>query len=142
MKKTVTKNKRDICLKNRIKNFIMFALLLGVEIVIGRWGTGIVRNYIGDVLVIPTIYFFLRMTFFGRDSGFSVYVLPLITFMLGGMAEIVQMVDFNGIFGIPRDSLLGILVGNVFDLRDILCYFVGLLLIGLYLLIERKGLNE
>ena len=129
-------------MKNRIKYFIMFALLLGIEIVIGRWGTGIVRSYIGDVLVIPTIYFFLRMTFFERDSGFSVYVLPLITFMLGGMAEIVQMVDFNGIFGIPRDSLLGILVGNVFDLRDILCYFVGLLLIGLYLLIERKGLNE
>ena len=98
-----------------------------------------IRSYMGDILVIPTIYFFLRMTFFERDSIFSVYVLPLFTYMLGWMAEIVQFVEINSILGIPRDSFLGIFVGNVFDFRDILCYFVGLLLIGLCLMTEGKG---
>ena len=38
-----------------------FVLLLVVEIIIGKYAHGFIRAYIGDVLVIPLIYCFVRI---------------------------------------------------------------------------------
>ena len=48
------KNKRWLAL-------CCFAALLAVEILIGRFGHGFLRAYVGDVLVIPLIYCFVRI---------------------------------------------------------------------------------
>ena len=87
-------------MKIRIKFIIAFIILLLAEIAIGKWGRGFVRGFVGDVLVIPTIYMLLRATFFGKDSIFSVYVLPFLCYYLGWWAEILQAIGILDILGI------------------------------------------
>ena len=54
----------------------LFAALLFTEIMIGMYAHGFVREYIGDVLVMPAMYFFVRI-FTGRSPR----TLPLILFV-------------------------------------------------------------
>ena len=124
--------------KLRIKYSIAFIVLLLIEIAIGKWATGMIRGFVGDVLVIPTIYFMLRAIIFVRDGIFSVYVLPLLCYSLGWHAELVQAFDITGRLGIDKSSLLGIIIGGHYDLWDCLAYLIGLYLIGIYLAFEKR----
>ena len=126
-------------MKIRIKFLIAFIILLLAEIAIGKWGRGFVRGFVGDVLVIPTIYMLLRAAIFGKDSIFSVYILPFLCFFLGLVAESLQAIGILDLLGINRDSLLAIMLGGHFDWLDILAYFLGLCVIGIFLVIEKRA---
>ena len=129
-------------MKIRIKFIIAFLILLLAEIAIGKWGRGFVRGFVGDVLVIPTIYMLLRAAIFGKDSIFSVYILPFLCFFLGLVAETLQAIGILDILGINRDSLLAIILGGHFDWLDILAYLLGLYTIGVFLAFESKGKED
>ena len=101
-----------------------FVLLMVVEIIIGKYAHGFIRAYIGDVLVIPLIYCFVRI-FYVRPAVW----LPAAVGGLGILAEMLQYFNLCGLLGIPKRSLLGILLGSSADLGDIVCYAVGVLLI-------------
>jgi Protein of unknown function (DUF2809). len=101
-----------------------FVLLLAVEIIIGNFAHGFLRAYVGDVLVIPLIYCFVRI-FYVRPAVW----LPAAVGGLGILAEILQYFDLCGLLGIPKGSLLGILLGSSADFADIVCYVAGTLLI-------------
>ena len=101
-----------------------FATLLAVEILIGTFAHGFLRAYVGDVLVIPLIYCFLRI-FYVRSAVW----LPAAVGGLGIFAEMLQYFNLCGLMGIPKGSLLGILLGSSDDFADIVCYAVGVLLI-------------
>lgn len=113
-----TKNKKFI------EAACCFAVLLAAEVIIGRFGRGFIRAYLGDVLVIPLIYCLIRI-FYSRPNKF----LPALTGGLGILAEIIQYFNPCEIFGIDRESLLGIMLGSVADIRDVLCYVTGVILI-------------
>ena len=108
----------------RLLALCCFAVLLAVEIVIGKFAHGFLRAYVGDVLVIPLIYCFVRI-FYVRPAVW----LPAAVGGLGILAEVLQYFDLCGLLGIPKGSLLGILLGSSADLGDILCYAVGTVLI-------------
>lgn len=101
-----------------------FIVLLAVEIMIGRFADGFIRAYVGDVLVIPLIYCFVRI-FYVRPAVW----LPAAVGGLGILAEMLQYFNLCGLLEIPKGSLLGILLGSSADFADILCYAVGVLLI-------------
>ncbi len=111
-------------LSERIPALCGFVLLLVIEIIIGKSAHGFIRAYVGDVLVIPLIYCFVRI-FYVRPAAW----LPAAVGGLGILAEILQYFDLCGLLGIPRGSLLGILLGSSADLADIVCYSAGTLLI-------------
>ena len=111
------KNKRLLAL-------CCFVLLLAVEILIGKFGHGFIRAYVGDVLVIPLIYCFVRI-FYVRPAVW----LPAAVGGLGILAEVLQYFDLCGLLGISKGSLLGILLGSSADFADIVCYAAGTLLI-------------
>lgn len=129
-------------IRKRAGYLITFSVLLIIEIIIGKWSTGFIRGYVGDILVIPTLYFLLRAILFAKDSIFSVYVLPFICYSLGWMAELLQLIDITGILGIEKGSLIGIILGGSCDLRDVLAYLIGLYLTGLMLAVLSKERNE
>ena len=108
----------------RLLALCCFAVLLAVEIVIGKFAHGFLRAYVGDVLVIPLIYCFVRI-FYVRPAVW----LPAAVGGLGILAEVLQYFDLCGLLGIPKGSLLGILLGSSADFADILCYAVGTVLI-------------
>ena len=120
----------------RFKYTVLFLAVVMVEVLIALFATGPVRGYLGDVLVIPLLYFFFRALFFPKDSIFSIYVLPFICYGFGWLAEVLQALSVAKSLGIPSDSPLGVALGGVFDFKDGFCYLLGFLLIGLFLALE------
>ncbi|MBR5974565.1 MAG: DUF2809 domain-containing protein [Clostridiales bacterium] len=126
----------------RFKYAVIFLSLFMVEVLIALFARGAVRGYLGDVLVIPAIYFFLRAVFFPKDSVFSIYVLPFLCYFTGWLAEVLQALHVARSLGIESSSPLGIMLGGVYDLKDGLCYLLGLMLIGLFLALETKWKDD
>ena len=117
---------------------VIFAVLLIAEILIGAYlNSGIVRGYIGDMLVMPAIYFFIR-TFWNKPSRGNTLLLPAALFILGTAAELLQAVDITGILGIEKGSILAISLGTVCDPVDMLCYGIGIVFVYIYLFSEKK----
>ena len=129
-------------MKNRIRYGIAFTLLLLIEIAIAKFASGFIRGYVGDILVIPLIYFFLRMLLFPKNGIFSVYVLPFITYSMGWIAEVLQAFHFAELLGLDKNSPIYIALGGIFDLRDGVCYLLGLYLIGIFLAVESKWTDD
>lgn len=114
----------------------IFLALLLTEICIGAFlSSGFIRFYLGDILVLPVLYFLVRI-FWVRPSRGNCLILPLGLFGVGAMAELVQAFGLAGRLGIARDSLLGILIGSVCDPMDLLCYGIGTVLTFGYLFAE------
>ena len=123
-------------MKKRIRYAIFFVVLLLIEVLIAKFTTGFVRGYIGDVLVIPTVYYLIRCMLFPKDGIFSMYVLPFLCYSLGWVAEVLQAFHITDLLGIQKGSVLAIALGGVFDLQDGVSYLFGLYLIGLFLFLE------
>ena len=118
----------------RIKYLIIFIFIFMVEVFIGAYShSGIIRNYVGDILVIPVMYFFIRIIYPKRMRK-----LPYILFLFAVIVEILQYMKINNILGIEGSSLLGILLGSTGDIKDILCYFIGTIIIIIIDVIENR----
>lgn len=89
---------------------------------------GFIRDYGGDILIIPLLYSFIRI-FCVKDSKAARLYLPLGLFVLGVCTELLQATDLIGVLGVKRNSIFGIIIGSTFDLKDILCYLTGTVLI-------------
>lgn len=100
-----------------------FLLLLSTEIVIGIYGLGIVRAYVGDVLIVMLLYCLIRI--FTNALPRS---LPLWLFGLGCFMELLQLFRFAELLGFSEDSLPAVILGTRADWRDVLCYALGTLL--------------
>ena len=118
----------------RIKYLIIFIIIFMVEVFIGAYShSGIIRNYVGDILVIPVMYFFIRIIYPKR-----IRKLPYILFLFAVIVEILQYMKINNILGIEGSSLLGILLGSTGDIKDILCYFIWTIIIIIIDVIENR----
>ena len=107
----------------------MFVILFIIEIFIGIFmHQGFIRDYGGDMLIIPLLYAFIRI-FWVEDSKATRLYLPLVLFLFGVCVELLQAVDLTGILEVRRNSLLGIIIGSTCDWKDILCYLTGAVLI-------------
>lgn len=116
-------------LKNRrIKYAIAFLLLLAIEVIIAVYvHDKIIRPYLGDVLVVVVLYLGVRI-FIPEGIKF----LPLYIFLFATMVEVLQLFNLIQFFHIENNRFLQILIGSVFDVKDILCYGIGCLLLGAY----------
>ena len=134
VKENMEKERRK--LHPRFKYAVLFLALFMVEVLIALFARGAVRAYLGDVIVIPALYFFLRAMFFPKDGIFSVYVLPFLCYFTGWLVEILQALSVPKALGFSASSFPGVILGGTYDHKDGLCYFLGLLLIGLFLAVE------
>ncbi|HBR55217.1 MAG TPA: DUF2809 domain-containing protein [Flavobacteriaceae bacterium] len=106
------------------RNILIFTLLLVTEIAIAVFHFHkFVRGFIGDVLVITLLFYFLRC--FTRLR--TLYLAGLV-FLLGVLVELVQ---YSGMLNplLKNTAVLRIVVGTTFDWKDILAYGIGTLLI-------------
>lgn len=119
----------------RLLHLALFLLLLSAEVLIALFvHDGFVRPYIGDVLVVGVIYFFLRI-FLPEGAPW----LPGAVFVFAVLAELSQYFRLAELLGITN-PVLRTLLGSVYDGKDILCYGAGCVLLGVYeLLYRRKG---
>lgn len=114
--------------KQRISYAIAFVILLVIEVLIALFvHDTFIRPYIGDVLVVVVLYMALRI-FIPNGCKF----LPLYIFLFAALVECLQFFNLTQILGVENNTFLRIVIGSVFDVKDILCYGVGSILLGIY----------
>ncbi|MDE6004643.1 MAG: DUF2809 domain-containing protein [Oscillospiraceae bacterium] len=114
---------------------LLSAILLVMEILIGKFvpsGT-LLRDYGGDILVIPLIYCLIRIFVKILPKA-----MPLLVCGIGFFAEITQYFHLSDRLGFTRGSLMSILLGTSFSWLDLLCYLIGMLLIYAGILLKSK----
>ena len=119
----------------RIFYLIVFILLMVVETLIALYvHDDFIRPYIGDVIVVMVLYSFVRI-FIPENYR----LLPLYIFIFSVAVEVMQYLKIINILGLQNNSFARVIIGSVFDLKDIACYGIGCLILALYeILIKYK----
>lgn len=92
-----------------------------------------IRPYFGDVLVVILVYSAVRVIFPEKPK-----LLPIYVFIFAVLVEVSQYLDLAELLG--GGVILSTIIGTSFSWLDILCYFVGTLLIYPVDLLFRKTL--
>lgn len=111
----------------RIISLITFAALLITEIFIALYvHDDFIRPYMGDVLVIPVIYSFIRIFI-----PLKCRLMPLYVFAFAVFTELMQYIKIVDILHI-ESRFLRILIGTSFSFADILCYLAGSIIVMIW----------
>ena len=111
-------------MKKRMIYACITLLLLVVEVLIALFvHDNFIRPYIGDVLVTVLICTFLRIFILK-----GVKPLPLYVFIFALGVEVLQYFRIVELLGFSGNRFLSILIGSVFDVKDVVCYGVGCVL--------------
>lgn len=99
----------------------MTVFWLAVEVVIACYvHDRFIRPYVGDVLVVVVVYCFVRIWV---PQG--VRLLPLYVFLFAAGVEVLQYFHLVELLGVGNNTFLRVVLGSVFDVKDILCYGIG-----------------
>lgn len=111
--------------KKRIIYIILTIALLTIEVLIALFvHDSFIRPYVGDVLVVMVLYTFIRI-FIPEKVKF----LPSYILCFAVLVEMLQYFRIVEVLGLSDNRFFSILIGSVFDIKDIICYAVGCLLI-------------
>ena len=109
--------------KRRLVFGLISLVLLGVEILIGLFAHGWIRNYIGDLLVVILIYTIIRTIYPNRMKRW--YIIPTAVILFAFGVEFLQLWGFCDRFGITN-RFLRIIIGTGFSFVDLLSYAIGI----------------
>ena len=108
---------------NKIRYLITFIIILIIECLIAIFlKNGFARENIGDVLFVPCIYTMLKIIF-PKIKYLALYVL-----MFAIIIELMQLFNITTLIS-NSNKILYIALGGTFDIKDIMCYIVGYILI-------------
>jgi hypothetical protein len=98
------------------------AALLAVEGAIARGliPGALVRNSVGDLLVIPLLYVLVRAL-----ANLAPGLTLVVVLAVGLAAELLQYVHLADLLGLRQGSLASIVLGNTFSSSDLLMYGIG-----------------
>ena len=115
-------------MKKRILYLTATIVLLIIEVLIALYvHDDFVRPYVGDMLVVVVVYTFVRIFIPER-----IRLLPLWVFIFAVAVEILQWFHIVDLLGLTDNRFFRVLIGGVFDVKDILCYAVGCIMLGGY----------
>ena len=122
--------------KQRIKYLITFTILLCIEILIAICvHDTFIRPYVGDLLVVVVLYCIVRVIIPDKYR-----LIPFWIFVFAAFIECLQYMKWVERFGIENNAFLRILMGATFDWKDIVCYGIGCILLGIYEWLIQKGI--
>ncbi len=109
----------------RIVYAVITAVLLVVEVLIALFvHDNFIRPYVGDVIVVMVIYTFIRIIIPKR-----VRLLPGYILCFAVLVEVLQYFRIVEVLGLSDNRFFSVLIGSVFDVKDIICYAIGCVLI-------------
>lgn len=124
--------------REKIKYSVAFLLLLMTEVLIALYvHDDFIRPYIGDVLVVIVVYCFIRIWLPDKCK-----MLPLYVFFFAVGVEGLQYFDLVSRLGLEENVFLRVLIGSVFDWKDMLCYAVGCVMLVGYEMVGRGRGND
>ena len=124
-------------MKKRLIYGVSTVILLIIEIIIGLYAHGWIRNYLGDVLVVILLYTLCRTV--NSNWPTKWYVLPTVILVFAFGVEFLQLWGFCDRFGITN-RLLRIIIGTGFSIEDLVSYTIGIVpcYVVEYLTMRRK----
>ncbi|MBD5135072.1 MAG: DUF2809 domain-containing protein [Lachnospiraceae bacterium] len=115
-------------MRKRVYYGIATFILLLLEIVIALFvHDDFIRPYVGDMIVVIVIYTFVRIWLPEK-----VRLLPMYIFIFAVFVELLQYFRIVEILGLQDNRFMRILIGSVFDIKDIACYLVGCTLLAVF----------
>ncbi|MGL4990962.1 MAG: DUF2809 domain-containing protein [Sarcina sp.] len=117
------------------KYLISFIIFFIIEILIALFvHDNFIRPYIGDILVIILIYTFIRI-FVDNAKNLPIYI-----FFFAVFIEVLQLIKIVELLGMQDNKIISIIIGTTFDVKDLMCYFIGsIILIGFEFIKNRKN---
>lgn len=109
------------------KYFLAFIVILLIEILIATYATGFLRHTIGDVLAVILLYCFIK-NFLTVSITKTLIIVLVISFSI----EFLQLTNLQDIYPERMEKYLRIILGNSFDVGDLLTYCIGALLIFIF----------
>lgn len=120
--------------KKRIAYGIATVVLFVVELLIALFvHDKFIRPYVGDVLVVVLIYTFVRI--FVPEG---VRLMPLYIFLFAAGVEVLQYFRIAELLGLSDNRILSVVIGSVFDVKDIVCYGAGCGLLFVYEFVKER----
>lgn len=120
-------------IRKRLLNLALFLTILVIEVLIALFiHDSFIRPYVGDVLVVAVVYFFLRI-FIPEKYPW----LPAAVFVFAAAVEFSQYLGLTDRLGITN-PILRIALGSVYDTTDIVCYGIGCAFLAAYEWVRRK----
>lgn len=111
--------------KKRLIYTLITIALLTIEVLIALFvHDSFIRPYVGDMLVVIVLYTFIRI-FIPEKVKF----LPSYILCFAVLVEVLQYFRIVELLGLADNRFFSVLIGSVFDIKDIICYAVGCLLI-------------
>lgn len=115
-------------MKLNFKFLLAFVCLLAIETLIAlfvrdQW----IRPFVGDILVVILIYCLIK-TFVARRVDW----LPAYIFLFAVLVEISQYFNLAQLLQIEDNRFATTIIGSTFDWKDILCYFIGCLILTVF----------
>lgn len=122
----------NVTTKKRLCYLFTTVILIFIEVLIALFvHDAFVRPYLGDVLVVIVLYTFVR-SFLPEQCPF----LPALIFLFAAGVEGLQFIHIVELLGLEEIAFFRVLIGSVFDRKDIVCYAVGCLILGGYELLR------
>lgn len=107
---------------------LAFMLFLIIEVIIAIYiHDNFIRPYVGDMLVVIVVYCFIRIFIPEKCS-----LVPLYVFLFAAFVEGLQYFELVKRLGLENCTFLRIVIGSVFDWKDIICYGVGCVILWAY----------
>jgi hypothetical protein len=102
-------------------SFFIFLGVLLIEIIIGGFfRDGFIRHFLGDVLIVVLICYFVRAWF-----AFPLWKVILGTLIFAYLVEGIQSLKLIDILGWRGSQLAHLTIGSTFDWMDMLAYMTG-----------------
>ncbi|MHC1686040.1 MAG: DUF2809 domain-containing protein [Clostridiaceae bacterium] len=121
-------------MKINIKYIVSFIVLFIIETIIALFvHDQFIRPYFGDMLVVILMYTFIR--------GFTkktIKFLPIDLFIFAAIVETAQYFKIVDLLHLQNNKAATIIIGSSFDIKDILCYLVGSVILIAWEKIEKN----
>lgn len=118
----------ELIAKKRVRYLVSFLFLLITEVLIALFvRDSLIRPYVGDILVVIVLYCFIRIFIVEKYQ-----LLPLYIFLFAVGIELLQLIGISELPWIKGNAFLQVLIGSIFDYKDILCYGIGCIILGIY----------
>ncbi|MBQ7863480.1 MAG: DUF2809 domain-containing protein [Lachnospiraceae bacterium] len=114
--------------KKRLGYFVATIVIFLIELFIALFvRDAFIRPYVGDMLVVVLVYTCVRVLLPEKPR-----LLPLYVFLFAAGVEVLQGIHIVELLGLQDNRFFSVLIGTTFDWKDIVCYGVGCVMLGLW----------
>jgi len=116
---------KNLMFKFDKKSFSIAVIIFLIEVIIALYiKDKIIRPFVGDILVVIFIYYFIKAFINTKAINIAIF-----TLFFSFIVEILQYFNFVEMIGLGHNKAARIIIGTSFSWIDLLCYFIGFILL-------------